>query len=120
MGWGGGGGSFSSTVCNAALHRTAPYRSAPLPPEAWFQTALRRKLWWQAGTSITGLQEGDINKLYEFRHDLVPEAFQKYYDEAYDRNDTVIDRGGCKGLEVRPEADEVQFDDFFKLPHQDE
>eukprot|EP00208_Stichococcus_sp_RCC1054_P007658 CAMPEP_0206139160 /NCGR_PEP_ID=MMETSP1473-20131121/4879_1 /ASSEMBLY_ACC=CAM_ASM_001109 /TAXON_ID=1461547 /ORGANISM="Stichococcus sp, Strain RCC1054" /LENGTH=486 /DNA_ID=CAMNT_0053532819 /DNA_START=163 /DNA_END=1620 /DNA_ORIENTATION=- len=87
---------------------------------------------WEADTSITELQEGDINTLYEFRHDLVPEAFQKYYDEAYDRNDTVIDRGGCKGLEAelfgavaaekQDEEDRVPLDDhrllYRQLTHQ--
>ena len=33
--------------------------------------------------------------------DLVPEAFQSHYRSAAARAETVLDKGGCKGLQAR-------------------
>ena len=49
---------------------------------------------------ITRLGEAEIGKFFDLPAAIIPEAFQAHYSSAAERRETVVEKGGCKGLQV--------------------
>ncbi len=54
-------------------------------------------------TPVQALGDADVGRFFDLPVNLVPEAFQAHYQSAAARAETVVDKGGCKGLQARVE-----------------
>ncbi len=52
-------------------------------------------------TPVQELADADVGRFFDLPVDLVPEAFQAHYRSAAARAETVVDKGGCKGVQAR-------------------
>lgn len=67
----------------------------------WLTVCASRLRSWRTDTHVTRLGEGDIGKFFDLPGAVIPEAFQEHYASAALRRETAIQKGGCKGLQVR-------------------
>ena len=56
---------------------------------------------WLLQTPIVQLTQKDVGKFFQLPAGKIPEAFQEYYTAAAGRSETVVGKGGCKGLQAR-------------------
>lgn len=99
-----------------ALSSGAPPASSGFPPGAFRGQAnaerrmqggerltpcVARPCSWRTDTHVTRLGDADVGKFFDLPGAVIPEAFQAHYLSAAVRRETVIEKGGCKGLQVR-------------------
>lgn len=68
----------------------------------WLTACVARLRSWRTDTHVTRLGEDDVGKFFDLPGAVIPEAFQAHYVSAAVRRETVIEKGGCKGLQVQP------------------
>ena len=52
-------------------------------------------------TAFEALGDEDVGMFCELPVDLIPEAFADYYRAVAARAETVVEKGGCRGLQAR-------------------
>ncbi len=60
------------------------------------------RLEWHADKPVAQLTEADVGKFFEIGASNIPEAFQDWYATSAAAGETFVEKGGCKGLQVRP------------------